>query len=121
MFEPLTSEFYSAKYFDRYPTIENAAKGIYFRYEKITERRKEFSQPINNLIAQEGRLTISTTYDLRVKVGGYVLTQEGRIYAISDFTTGQVQNEQRAFFFNAVEDLTVLSLVECENPLRLKV
>lgn len=121
MFEPLTSEFYSAKYYERHPTIENAESGIYFRYEKITERRKEFTQPINNLITKEGRLTISTTYDLNVKVGGYVLTQEGRMYTIADFTTGQVQNEQRAFFFNAVEDLTVLSLVECANPLRLRV
>lgn len=121
MFEPLTSEFYSAKYFEKFPTLENSETGIYFRYEKVTDRRKSYSQPINNLIAKEGRLTISTTYDLRVKVGGYVLTQEGRMYTVSDFTTGQVHNEQRALFLNAIEDLTVLSLVECSNPLRLTI
>lgn len=121
MFEPLTSEFYSAKYYERHPTIENAEQGVYFRYEKVTERSKAFSQPINNLITREGRVTISTTYDIPFRIGGYILTQEGRMYTINDFTTGQVQNEQRAFFFRAVDDLTVLSLVECANPLGLTV
>lgn len=121
MFEPLTTEFYSAKYYDRHPTIENSEQGVYFRYEKVTERSKAYSQPINNLITKEGRFTISTTYDIPFKLGAYILTQEGRMYTIADFTTGQVQNEQRAFFFNAINNFTMLSLVECANPLGLRV
>ena len=121
MFEPLTTEFFSAKYYAKNPTIQNKEAGVYFRYEKVTERSKRFSQPINNLIAKEGRYAISTTYSIPFKCGGYILDQDGKMYVISDFTTGQVQNEQRALFFKPVENVTVLSLTETANPLELRV
>lgn len=121
MFEPLTTEFFSAKYYKKHPTIQNAEQGVYFRYECITERSKRFSQPINNLIAKEGRYTIATNYSIPFKEGGYILTQDGRMYTIESFTAGQAQNEHRALFFKPLENLTVLSLVECANPLGLTV
>lgn len=121
MFEPLTTEFFSAKYYTKNPTLQNKEKGIYFRYERITERSKRFSTPINNLIAKEGRYSISTTYSIRFKCGGYVLDQDGKMYIISDYTTGQSQNEHRALLFKPIENITVLSLTEVANPLELNV
>jgi hypothetical protein len=121
MFKPLTTEFYSARYYKKIPTLENAEKGVLFRYEKLTEKSKRYSQPINNLIAKEERYTILTSAPIDFVVGGYVLDQDGKMFVISDLTSGEVAIEQRALFFKPVDNHTVLSLTKVANPLGLKV
>lgn len=121
MFEPLTQQFFGGRYYAKRPTIENREEGIYFRYEKLIEKSKRFSQPINNLITKEGRYTISTTFDIHFVPGGYVLDQDGHMYIISETANGDDLNEQRSFFFVSNKHFTVLSLTECANPLQLEV
>ena len=121
MFEPLTQQFYTAKYYPEYPTLENSVQGTVFRFEHVNERKSTYSQPINNLLSKTGRFNISTTTRIHIVVGGYVLTQEGRMYVIEELAEDDDINPQRAFFFRDTQHTKVLSLVECDNPLELTV
>lgn len=121
MFEPLTQQFYSGKYYSEYPTLENSAEGFPFRFEHINERRRSYAQPINNLLSKEGRHNIATTATLHFEIGGYVLTQDGKMYSIEEIAEDDDINPQTAFFFSDTHHTKVLSLVECDNPLELTV
>ena len=121
MFEPRGDQFYTAKYYTSYPTLENVVTGVKFNYEKAGNEMASFAQPIRNLVTNEKRLTISTTAPIRWKVGAYVLTQDARLWVISNWMEDTTINPQAAFFFKRKMETATLSLTEVDNPLGLTV
>lgn len=121
MFEPRGAQFYTGKYYEIYPTLQNVANGVKFNYEKAGNQSSSYAQPIRNLITREKNLTISTTAVISWKVGAYVLTQDGRLWTISDWSEDTSINPQAAFFFSRRLETAVLSLTEVDNPLGLTV
>ena len=121
LFEARGTQFYNGKYYESYPTIENAETGIFFTYERYEDERNNFTQPINNLVTREKRLSICTTSPICWRVGAYVLTQDGRMWTIEDWREDPVINPQAAFFIKRNLECAVLSLVEVDNPLGLRV
>lgn len=121
MFEPLGSQFYTGKYYDSFPTLDTAPMGVKFRYEKASDQAATYSQPIRNLVTRKKTLTISTTAPISWKVGAYVLTQDGRMWTIMEWTEDTPVNPQSAFFLKRKMETAALSLVEADNPLGLKV
>lgn len=119
MFEPRGNQFYTAKYYAVFPTLENKIEGVKFTYEKAGDEAATFSQPIRNLVTRKKTLSISTSAPIKWKVGAYVLTQDGRMWTISDWTEDTPVNPQSAFFFKRKMETATLSLVEVDNPLGL--
>lgn len=121
MFEPRGSQFYNAKYYETNPTLENHVDGIKFTYEKASDERSSLTEPIRNLVTRKKTLAIATTAPIKWKVGAYVLTQDARLWVISDWTEDTPVNPQSAFFFKRKMETATLSLTEVDNPLRLTV
>ena len=121
MFEPRGSQFYNAKYYESNPTLDNAIGGIKFTYEKAGDERASFSEPIRNLVTRKKTLVIATTAPIKWKVGGYVLTQDARLWVISDWSEDTPVNPQSAFFFKRRMETATISLTEVDNPLKLTV
>lgn len=121
LFEPRGTQFYSARYYSKYPTIENRENGVFFTYEKSTDERNEYAQPLRNLVTNEKTLTISTTAPIKWRVGAYVLTQDGRLWVINTWTEDEPINPQVALFLRRNLESSQLSLTEVDNPLGLTV
>ena len=121
MFEPRGAQFYTAVYYEYFPTLENSVTGTKFNYEKAGDEASSFAQPIRNLVTREKRLTISTTAPMKWRVGAYVLTQDGRFWTIENWSEDTTINPQAAFFFKRRMETATLSLTEVDNPLGLTV
>lgn len=121
LFEARGTQFYNARYFCEYPTIENRAASQRFTYERYGDERNGFTQPVTNLVTREKRIEICTTSPIKWKVGAYVLTQDGRMWVIENWREDPVINPQAAFFIKKNLECAVLSLVEVDNPLGLTV
>ena len=121
MFEPIGSQFYTGKYYDSFPTLDTAPMGVKFRYEKAGDQASSYAQPIRNLVTRKKTINISTTAPISWKVGGYVLTQDSRLWVIAEWTEDTPVNPQSAFFLKRKMETAMLSLVEADNPLGLKV
>ncbi|MBQ9115634.1 MAG: hypothetical protein IJY04_01280 [Clostridia bacterium] len=121
LFEPRGTQFYNGKYFEKYPTIENAEKGIRFTYERISDERSAFSFPVRNLVSREKKTGISTTAPIKWRVGSYILTQDGRLWVIENWSEDEPINPQTAFFLRRNLESTAIFLTEVDNPLRLTV
>lgn len=121
LFEPRGTQFYNAKYYERKPTIENRESGVFFTYEKASDESNSFSQPLQNLVTRQKTLAISTTAPIKWRTGSYVLTQDGRMWSITDWSEDEPINPQVAFFLKRNLESTRLSLIEVDNPLGLTV
>lgn len=108
-----------------YGTLYNKktdTQGDFFRYEELLEKRNEYGQIINNLIATQGRYTIKTNWNLEYKVNQFVVTKDGVRYQIADITRMQQEvNPQTLYWFKSNPNTEwVISLVEVDNVMELK-
>jgi len=97
-------------------------QGEFLRYEELTEKRREYGQIINNLIAMQGRYTIKTNWNLDYAVNKFIVAKDGSRYQIADVTKMQQEiNPQTLYWFNKnLNTEWVLSLVEIDNTMGLK-
>lgn len=97
-------------------------EGDYFEYAILEYPRKSYGQIVNNLIAEQGRLTIRTNWGLDFKVNEFIVDNYGVKWLISNIVVmAQEVNAQvlRTSIINPQTDL-VISLVKVDNLEQLK-
>lgn len=121
MIEALTSQFGQFFYGTRYKKMTDT-QGDHFQYEMLVAPRKSYGQIINNLIAEQGALTIKTNWDLDFKVREFVVDNGGKKWQISEiqYMPQEINPQVMAISLTNPDTDIVLSLIEVENVEELK-
>lgn len=101
---------------------KSSTQGDFMRYEELIEKRREYGQIINNLIATQGRYTIKTNWNLDYKVGKFIVAKDGTRYQIADVTKMQQEVSPQTLYWlkSNLNTEYVLSLIEVDNVMELK-
>lgn len=94
----------------------------YFEYDVVDAPRWSFGELINNLIRDESAYVIRTMYPLKWKTNGFVVTQDGRAWRITEkikHTTTKNKDSLRIVRENPSTEW-VLGMVEADNPLEIE-
>lgn len=106
-------QFFSGYYYHK----RNDKQGEYFQYELLESPSRVFGTIINNLIAEQGRMTIKTNWAMGFKPKEYITDYLGRKWQIvSVVKMLQETNPQvMALCLENQDTDYVLSLVEVDN------
>ncbi len=94
-----------------------------FDYEYVDPTAWSYKQLIGNLVEKDGaNCTIKTTDALNFKTGGYVITQDGKLYQVTSITRDEKTANKEAARLSIIPLNTeyVLRLQEIENPWELR-
>ena len=92
-------------------------QGDSFQYEILDHKRKSYGTIVNNLIAEQGRLTIKTNWNIDFKKKQYIVDNDDVRWQIAEI---QIMVEETNPCVNAIlkknpDTSIVLSLVEVDN------
>ena len=118
MYQALTrdpAEVCGGNWYREYPTLENAASAQYFTFEVLGDVSREETHLVNNLKADEERMSISTSFRHPFAGEQYVAAL-GSLWKIERVNT--VRTYKRGVVIPTVK--TTLHLIRCaSNPLNL--
>jgi hypothetical protein len=87
----------------------------YFEYSIVDYQNKTYSDIINNLIATREGLVIRTLWDCGFKDRGYVSTQDGLLWEITQVQIDMKNSETLRLFASAPSTEFILALIRVEN------
>ncbi len=115
-------EVLTATYYPRIPETPQDS-GVEFQYDIVDEKDKAYSTLLNNLQTDNGTSAIKTNDMCGFKVNGYVATQDGSFWQITNVSKHLVKpNTKQALRLmkETAETEYLLRLIEVDNPLELK-
>lgn len=118
MYQALTrdpNETCGGNWYREYPTLENSASAQYFAFEVLSDSTREETHLVNNLKADEERMSIRTSFRYPFAGEEYV-TALGSLWKIDKTNTSRIY--KRGVAIPSVK--TTLHLIRCaSNPLNL--
>ena len=108
------NEVCNGKWFEKYPTLENRARGEFFQFELLPGQTEESTHLVDNLKASDERMSIKTSWRFPFAAETYVAAF-GNLYKIE--RVGTERKIRRGIAFHRVT--YTLYLVRCSNPLGL--
>lgn len=115
-------EVLTGTYYNRMPETTQDY-GIEFQYDIVDENNKAYSTILNNLKSDKGTSAIKTNDMCGFKIDGYVATQDGSFWQITEIVKHLVRpNTKQALRLmkQTAETEYVLRLIEVDNPWELK-
>jgi hypothetical protein len=115
-------EVLTATYYNRIPETPQDV-GDEFQYDIVNEKDKTYSTILNGLQTDRATCSIVTDDDCGFKINGYVATQEGSFWQITNIVKRLVRKENKQalrFMKETAETEYLLGLVEVDNPWELK-
>ena len=113
---PLTGAYYL-----RRPLTTNDVAET-FNYKPIDPRAKRYGQIISNLKTDEQSFSIETNTQCKFKIGGYIITQDGGMWQITEtLTKTQEDIEALRLFKDNAKTVNIIRLIAVDNPLGLTV
>ena len=112
----MNSEF--GQYFSGYYYHKKSDKqGQYFQYELLESPSRAFGTIVNNLIAEQGRMTIETNWALGFKAKEYITDHWGKRWQIASVVKmpQNVNPQVMALCIENQDTDYVLSLIEVDN------
>lgn len=117
-----TTEFMTGYYYEKYP--ENRAdKRVTFSYRRVNNKSKAYATIMGTMRADSETYVIQTNDDCGYKIGGYISTQDGTFWQISEVIHDEMTqgNEESLILFRtAVESDFTIRLLRVENPWGIK-
>lgn len=111
----------SGKYYPRKP-VTTADTSYPLNYEIVDARRNYYAQVVQNVIDDGAMLSIRTNTPNRYKVKGYISTQDGGFWQITEVTV-QPQNDENKealrLFKTTAQTTYLIRLTEVDNPMEL--
>lgn len=97
-------------------------QGVRFRFEYMQNANRRFEQVINNLIVEQGVVTIMTNDNLPFKVNKYVVFKDGSKYLIREYYKVQDELNPQINYWKKGNPNTqyIIALIEIENAEELK-
>ena len=108
------SETCTGKWYKEYPTLENRARGMFFRFELLPGQSEESAHLVDNLKASDERMSIKTSWRFPFAADTYVAAF-GNLYKVERVSAER--KIQRGVAPHRVA--YTLSLIRCSNPLGL--
>lgn len=112
----------SGKYYPRKP-VTTADTSFPLSYEIVDARRRYYSQVIQNVVDDGATLAIRTNTPNKYKIKGYISTQDGCFYQITEVTI-QPQNDENKealrLFKTTAQTTYLIRLIEVDNPMELQ-
>ena len=112
------TDFLSGTYYERKPK-KPGDNPVFFEYEMLDERSRAYSLIMGGLHADAVTCAIKTDYDLKWKIGSFVVTQDGEFWTISEVRkTIQIPENREALRVVKQSNNTeyAIRLVICDNP-----
>ena len=109
-----TNETCAGNWYERYPTPENQAEGVFFTFELMPGDTNEEVHVIDNLMNHDERIRVRTSFRLPFAADTYVAAF-GNMYKVVRVDTDRKM--MRGVLVPRVEH--ILSLIQCSNPLNL--
>lgn len=91
----------------------------YFEYSIVDYQNKTYSDVINNLIATREGVVIRTIWDCDFKDRGYVSTQDGALWEITQIQVDMKNSETLRLFAVAPATEFIIALIRVDNVERL--
>ena len=118
--EFMTGYYYDFKPDPRHTYAQQLQEGRWeFKYSKVSGQERRFNTVQSHVRADSERYTIQTCDNVGFKIGGYVSTQNGKLWKIEDFVKDEQTdgNEEVLLLFKeSVKTEYVLRLIKVENP-----
>ena len=94
---------------------------VYFEYDAVDSPRWSFGEIINNLIRDESAYVIRTQSPLRWKTNGFVITQDGQAWRITEKIKHNTTKNKDALRIVTENPSTewVLGMVSADNPMEI--
>lgn len=111
----------SGKYYPRKP-VTTSDTSYPLNYEIVSARRNYYAQVMQNVIDDGAMLSIKTNTPNKYKVKGYILTQDGSFWQITEVTVepqNGENNEALRLFKTTAQTTFLLRLTEVDNPMEL--
>ena len=109
-----TNETCAGNWYEKYPTLENQAEGVFFTFELLPGDSEEEAHVIDNLKNRDERIRVRTSFRLPFASETYVAAF-GNMYKITRVDTDR--KIMRGVLVPRLEH--TLSLIRCANPLNL--
>lgn len=95
---------------------------IYFEYDVVDSPRWSFGELINNLIRDESAYVIRTQYALGWKTNGFVITQDGKAWRITEKIKHSTTKNKDALRIVTENPSTewVLGMIAVDNPMEIE-
>lgn len=93
-----------------------------FEYDEVNAPRWSFGELINNLIRDESACVIKTQVALPWRVNGFVITQDGKAWRITEkirYATNENKDVLRVVADNPATEW-MLGMVKVDNPMELE-
>lgn len=115
-------EVLTGNYYKRRP-ITTEDGGLPFSYDIVNESDKNYSTIINNLQTEQVVQTIRTNDLVGFKIKGYVVTQDGILWQITNIMKRLAKPENKQalrILKQTIETEFVIRLIAVDNPMELK-
>jgi hypothetical protein len=119
---PHRDEVFSGTYYAQLPNTPSATSAT-FDYNTVDPTEWHYQALFSQvMVAQSTSAAIKTKADLKWRVGGYIVTQDGRFYEIISVQQDYAAASKQAFrYLSVVSGVDfVIRLSEKENPWGLK-
>lgn len=95
---------------------------IYFEYDVVDSPRWSFGELINNLIRDDSACVIRTQYALKWIINGFVITQDGKAWRITEKIKHSTTKNKDALRIVTENPSTewVLGMVAVDNPMEIE-
>lgn len=102
--------------------VKYKAPPQYFEYDVVDSPRWSFGEIINNLIRDESAYVIRTMAPLSWKVNGFVITQDGKAWRITEKIKHNTTKNKDALRIVRENPSTewVLGMVAVDNPMEIE-
>lgn len=94
----------------------------YFEYDEVDAPRWSFGEVMNNLIRDDSAYVIRTMQPLKWKINGFVITQDGKAWRITEKIKHSITQNKEALRIVRTNPSAewVLGMVEVDNPMEIE-